>query len=116
MIKEECVTRRILSALLVVTFASMTLPHAASAGEPPKPAAPIASTLSAAIAHAVAAENKAHALQQAAAQAPAAAPSGGGLSSGSKMAIGLGVVVGAVAAGWAIAKGPDPTRWPNSPQ
>jgi hypothetical protein len=104
--------RKILAALLIVTCAAMSLPAAASAGEPAKPNTSSV-TLKDAIARAAVAEVKADAsrLQQAQGQ-PQTTPSGGGLSSGAKIGIGAAIVAAAIATGIAIAQGPDPRRWP----
>jgi hypothetical protein len=104
--------RRLLAALLVVTSVSMSLPAAASAGEPAKQNV-VSVTLKDAIVRAAVAEVKADAarLQQAQGQ-PQTQTGGGGLSSGAKIGIGAAIVAAAIATGIAIGKGPDPRPWP----
>ena len=100
--------RRILAGMLVVTVASLTVPVSAAAENvAQKPASTV--SLTKAIAKEAVTQAKAQQPQQQ--QAPAAG-GGGGLGRGAKIGIGLALVVGAIAAGAAIASGPEPRQWP----
>src|SRR5436190_6320024 len=89
-------TRRIVAALVIVAFASLSMPKASVAGEPAKVTRPAAvKTLSAAIAQAAVAQVNAQAQQP----AQQAGSSGGGLSSGAKLGLGLGILAASIATG-----------------